>query len=95
MSGARATICWPSAMMRSLPMGCRASSGKMSSPPARVSSSETQRMALMWGSSHSSKNTLGRRGKLAAARAMASSCARMSAMRALACSACPTMAPTW
>ena len=46
-------------MMRSLPSGCSDSSAKQSSPPAMATSSDTQRMALMCGSSHSSKIHLG------------------------------------
>jgi len=61
MSGARRTTSPGSAMMRPAPSGSRASSGKQSSPPATVISSDTQRMALMSGSSHSSKYTRGRR----------------------------------
>jgi hypothetical protein len=55
MSGLRRTISLPSAMMRSLPIGIAASSAKQSSPPAIRASSETQRIALMCGWSHSSK----------------------------------------
>ena len=55
MSGLRRTISALSAMMRCLPACACASSGKQSSPPAMPSSSDTQRMALMGGSSHSSK----------------------------------------
>src|ERR1700746_3569232 len=49
-------------MMRSRPRPARASSGKQSSPPASLMSSETQPMPLMSGSSHSSEYTRGRRG---------------------------------
>ena len=66
MSGLRRTISPSSAMMRFLPSDCAASSGKMSSPPAIPISSDTHRIALMEGVSHSSKYTFGRRGKLAA-----------------------------
>ena len=95
MSGSRRTISAPSAMMRSLPSGSRASSAKQSSPPAIVSSSETQRMALMCGSSHSSKNTLGRRGNLRAAASISCSRARMSSSSTSPRASWPTIAATW
>ena len=72
MSGARAMICSSSARMRCLASDCAASSGKMSSPPAIRTSSATQRMPLMRGSSHSSKYTFGRRGRVSACAATAS-----------------------
>ena len=78
MSGARRTTSSGSAMMRFLPSGSRASSGKQSSPPAMPISSDTQRMPEICGSSHSSKYTRGRRGNRAAARARIASSPRSS-----------------
>ena len=54
-SGARRTTSEGSATMRPLARDCFASSAKQSSPPAISISSETQAMALIIGSSHSSK----------------------------------------
>ena len=47
--------------MRSLPSALSRSSGKIGSPPAISTSSSTQRIPEISGSSHSSKNTRGRR----------------------------------
>ena len=85
----------PSAMMRSLPMGWHASSGKQSSPPAMPINSDTQAMALMCGSYHSSKYTRGRRLSVAAAWAMSVKRCCIALMRCIPCSACPTMAASW
>ena len=52
--------------MRSLARLLAARSGNTSSPPAMPISSLTQRIALIAGSSHSSKYTRGRRGSVAA-----------------------------
>ena len=95
MSGLRRTISAPSAMMRFLPNDSAASSAKQSSPPAMPISSETQRIALMWGSSHSSKNILGRRGRLLAAAAIWARCSCIVLIRVRPCSPCPTIAATW
>ena len=75
-SGAARTTSSGSATMRSRPRLAAARSGKMSSPPAMPTSSLTQRMALICGSSHSSKYTRGRRGSRAARSRTASSRAR-------------------
>ena len=72
MSGAARTTSVASATMRSLPRLAAARCGKMSSPPAMAISSLTQRIALIGGSSHSSKYTFGRRGKAAVAARTAS-----------------------
>ena len=52
---------------------CAASCGKIGSPPAISISSSTQQMPEMSGSSHSSKNTRGRRRRCAARSRMPSS----------------------
>ena len=71
-SGARAMTSPGSARMRSRANEHGARSGKHSSPPAISTSSETQRLPTMSGSSHSSKYTLGQRTKFAAAARMLS-----------------------
>ena len=68
-----------------------ASSGKISSPPAASISSETQRIAEIWGVSHSSKYTRGY-----GVRARARACSRFtrhSSIRTWADSLAPTIAP--
>ena len=59
--------------MRSFARPAPASSGKIGSPPAISTSSSVQRMPLISGSYHSSKNTFGRRGSVAALSRMSSS----------------------
>jgi hypothetical protein len=54
-SGARRAGSSASAITRSRPMRCTASSGNTSSPPAMPTSCDTHWMALIIGSSHSSK----------------------------------------
>ena len=66
MSGAARTISCGSATMRSLARLLAARCGNTSSPPAMPISSLTQRIALIAGSSHSSKYTRGRRWSVAA-----------------------------
>ncbi|OQB98219.1 MAG: hypothetical protein BWX79_03363 [Alphaproteobacteria bacterium ADurb.Bin100] len=95
MSGQRRTISDGSAMMRFLPSGSLASSAKQSSPPAMPTSSDTQRMALIGGSSHSSKYTRGRRGSREAAASIACRPARIASIRCRPCFTCPTIAATW
>ncbi len=60
MSGARRGTSRRSAMMRFWPSDWPASSGKHSSPPASATSSDTQPIPVISGSSHSSKYTRGR-----------------------------------
>ena len=71
-SGARAITCSLVTMRSFASRACR-SSGKIGSPPAISTSSSTQRMPQISGSSHSSKKTFGRRGSAAAASRMSSS----------------------
>jgi hypothetical protein len=94
MSGAARTISATSATMRSLARLAAARCGKMSSPPAMPTSSLTQAIALIAGSSYSSKYTRGRRGNAAAALPTRSTCERRVSTYCRARSAAPTIAPS-
>ena len=70
-SGARAITCSLETMRSFARLAC-SSSGKIGSPPAMRTSSSVQRMPLISGSYHSSKNTFGRKGSVAARSRMSS-----------------------